>query len=263
MRREGTLYTILFTCGVCGICSVLVSGAAVGLKERQIANRILERQTHVLAVTGMIDRGAHPTASQIREIFQDRVVAKVIDLATGEFDDSADVATFDQRRAAKDPATSTPAPENDARVLRLPKNALVYLIREKGSRDEIEQIVLPVEGMGLWSILYGYLALDKDTTTIRGITFYEHGETPGLGGEVENPTWTAKWPGRKAFDNAWQPAVRVVKGVAGGPEEDPHHVDGLSGATLTSRGVTNLLAFWLGDNGFGPFLGKIREQQGS
>jgi len=103
--------------------------------------------------------------------------------------------------------------------------------------------------------------MDKDTTTIRGLTFYAHGETPGLGGEVDNPRWKALWPGRKAFDENWKPDIRVIKGQAGSPETDPHHVDGLSGATLTSRGVTNLLLFWLGDQGFGPYLQQFRQQR--
>jgi Na+-transporting NADH:ubiquinone oxidoreductase subunit C len=112
--------------------------------------------------------------------------------------------------------------------------------------------------MGLWSILYGYLALDTDLTTIRGITFYEQGETAGLGGEVENPRWKALWPGRRAFDERGNVKIQVKKGVAGPPAEDPYQVDGLSGATLTSRGVTNMIRFWLGPDGFGPFIAQLR-----
>jgi Na+-transporting NADH:ubiquinone oxidoreductase subunit C len=118
---------------------------------------------------------------------------------------------------------------------------------------------LPVEGYALWSTLYGFLALDVDTKTVRGLTYYQHGETPGLGGEVDNPAWKALWPGRIAYDEQWLPTIRVIKGKAGSASEDPHQVDGLSGATLTSRGVTNMLQFWLGENGFGPYLAKFRE----
>jgi Na+-transporting NADH:ubiquinone oxidoreductase subunit C len=120
-------------------------------------------------------------------------------------------------------------------------------------------IVLPIEGYGLWSTLYGFLAVEADTTTVRGITYYQHGETPGLGGEVDNPAWRAAWIGRKAFDQDFEPAIQVIKGQAGRPEQDPHHVDGLTGATITSRGVTNMMRFWLGPDGFGPYLARFRE----
>jgi Na+-transporting NADH:ubiquinone oxidoreductase subunit C len=105
------------------------------------------------------------------------------------------------------------------------------------------------------------LALDKDTTTIRGITFYEHGETPGLGAEIENPKWKALWIGRKAFGEGWQPAIKIMKGQGGSPDLDPHRIDALSGATLTSRGVQNLVNFWMGDSGFGLYIRKFREQR--
>ena len=107
-----------------------------------------------------------------------------------------------------------------------------------------------------------YLALEPDARTIRGITFYEHGETPGLGGEVDNPRWKALWPGRLAFDDRGNPKISVKKGLAGPVDEDPYQVDGLSGATITSRGVTNLVRFWLGDDGFGPCLDKYRAEAG-
>ena len=116
--------------------------------------------------------------------------------------------------------------------------------------------------MGLWSTLYGYVALEGDAQTILGLTFYQHGETAGLGGEVDNPRWKALWPGRKAFDEDWEPKIAVIKGSAGPPEEAPYQVDGLSGATLTCNGVTNALHFWLGEPGFGPFLARYRAKEG-
>ena len=137
---------------------------------------------------------------------------------------------------------------------RIPHNATIYEVRKEG---KLEQIILPVEGKGLWSTLYGYLALKDDLNTINGLTFYQHAETPGLGGEVDNPRWKALWPGRKAFGDDGKPAVEVVKGQAGTPEEAPYAVDGLSGATITSRGVTYLIQFWLGDQGFGPYLNRL------
>jgi len=257
MQREGSLYTILFAAMVCGVCSILVSGAAVGLKKRQVRNQLLERQKKVLAVTGLMGAKERLSAIEVGGRFEDSIEPRVVPLETGEYDEAADPKSFNQRRAAKDPATSKAAPANKAKVLRLPNQALVYLVKNE---DAVDQIVIPVEGKGLWSTLYGYLSLDRDTTTIKGITFYEHGETPGLGGEIDNPRWKALWQGRKAYDEQWEPNIRVIKGQAGSPEEDPHRVDGLSGATLTGRGVENLLALWLSDDGFGPYLARFRER---
>lgn len=135
----------------------------------------------------------------------------------------------------------------------------VYEVRQAG---ELDMVVLPVEGKGLWSTLYGFLALDSDTTTVEGIAFYQHGETPGLGGEIENPAWTALWKGRKAYDSSWEPVIEVIKGKAGPPGEDPHRVDGISGATLTGNGVTDLMRRWLSPDGYGDYLAGIRRGGG-
>ena len=171
-----------------------------------------------------------------------------------------DPSAFDQRAASLDEAHSLVAPENLPKVRRLPNNALVFDVMEKG---ELKAFILPIEGYGLWGTLYGYLALAPDARTVVGITFYEHGETPGLGGEVDNPRWKALWPGRLAFNERGKPVIAVKKGVAGPVAEDPYNVDGLSGATITSRGVTNLVRFWLGEDGFGPYLASYRAQAGA
>ena len=163
---------------------------------------------------------------------------------------------FDQQKAKSDPARSETAPDNRAGIKRVPKQALVFEI--VGTGGDIEAIVLPIEGLGLWSTLYGFVALDADTRTVRGLTYYDHGETPGLGGEVDNTRWKALWPGRQVLGDGWQPEIEVIKGAAGAPADDPHRVDGLSGASITSRGVTEMLRFWLGSEGFGPYLERIR-----
>jgi Na+-transporting NADH:ubiquinone oxidoreductase subunit C len=257
MQRNGTLYTILFTTAVCGICSILVSGAAVGLRSRQQANQVLDRRKQVLTVAGLAKTGAGMAADQINLTFEQNIKPRIVNLQTGEYDDSIDPTTFNQREAAADPARSRPAPTNQSGIMTLPNQGLIYHVVRDG---KVEQIILPVEGTGLWSKMYGYLSLDTDTTTVRGITFYEHGETPGLGGEIENPRWQALWPGRKVYSPQWAPAIKVLKGAAGPPDTDPYQVDGLSGATLTNRGVERLINFWLGEDGFGPYLRRVREK---
>jgi len=252
-------YVVLFAVAVCAVCSVFVASSAVLLKERQDANKALDLQEKVLVVAGLMTPGEDIEDAEIRRRFEKSIEPHIVELATGTLVEDIDPAEFDQRKATSDPERSSLAPPNKAKVLRVPHDARVFHVVENG---EIEKLIIPIEGKGLWSTLYGYLALDPDTRTIAGITFYQHGETPGLGGEVDNPRWKSLWPGRKAYDENWQPAITVVKGRAGPPEDDPYRVDGLSGATITSRGVSNLLAFWLGENGFGPYLANFRSQRG-
>jgi Na+-transporting NADH:ubiquinone oxidoreductase subunit C len=254
-----TKYTLLFATAVCLVCSVFVATSAVVLKPRQDQNIVLDRQKKVLAVAGLMQEGQKLSAAQVSEIFAANIQAVVIDLATGERNETVDAATFDQRRASKDLARSRVAPSNAAKVQRLPNQAMVYQVVIDG---QLQSTILPVEGKGLWSTLYGFIAIAPDTVTIKGITFYEHGETPGLGGEVDNPRWKAGWQGRKAFDERGKVRIQVKKGRAGSVEADPYNVDGLAGATLTSRGVSNLVQFWLGEQGFGPYLSAARTERG-
>lgn len=256
--QHSTRYILLFAAAVCGICSVFVAGAAVLLKDRQEVNVALDRQKKVLTVAGLMQEGESVSRAEVTRRFDENIVPEVIDLATGEPQENIDPATFNQRKATADPATSHEAPPNPAKVRRLPENGLVYRVEKDG---RLQAIIIPITGKGLWSTLYGYLALGADAQTIVGITFYEHGETPGLGGEVDNPRWKALWKGRKAYDPQGEPVIAVKKGVAGPPETDPYEVDGLSGATITSRGVGNLVRFWLGDDGFGPYLKQVQEHR--
>ena len=254
--RHSALYTILFSGAVCVACAVLVSSAAVSLKESQLRNAALDKQRSVLLAAGFAQPGERLTEEDMRERFKN-IRAVVIDLSTGEPTD-IDPATFDQAKAAKDPVTSQEAPKNRASVQRVPNHAMVYEILQDG---EPVMAVLPIEGYGLWGTLYGFLAVAGDGNTIKGITYYQHKETPGLGGEVDNPKWKALWPGRKIYGETGEPVIRVIKGAASPPQQAPHQVDGLTGATITSNGVTSMLQFWLGGAGFEKYLQKFQEGQ--
>lgn len=251
---------VFFAALVCVVCSLFVSSTAVTLKPRQKANETLDRQKKVLEVAGLLKPGEKISNDEITKRFADSIKPRVIVLKTGEYEEDVDATTFDQRKAAADPQMSEAAPENKSRIRRLPDDALIYHIEKDG---QIRGLILPIEGYGLWGTLYGYIALSADTNTVIGITYYEHKETPGLGGEVDNPTWKALWHGRKAFGEDGKVALHVKKGPAGPPDSDPYQVDGLSGATFTSRGVTNMLGFWLGPEGFGPYLEKFRAERGA
>ena len=257
MQRSAA-YSIGFAAAVCLVCAVFVSYSAVALRARQEENAYLDKQRNVLIAAGLAKDDEALSPEEIKDRFAP-IRPVVVDLSTGQELPDVDPATFDPKKAASDPATSRPAPKNPAGIERIPNQALVYRLERDG---KLELVILPIEGKGLWSTLHGFLALDADLETIRGITFYEHKETPGLGGEVDNPKWKALWVGRRAFGENGEPRIQVIKGKAGPPDEDPFRVDGLSGATMTSRGVSRLVRFWLGEDGFGPYLESLRKQSG-
>jgi Na+-transporting NADH:ubiquinone oxidoreductase subunit C len=253
--------TIIVAFLMCIVCAVLVSGAAVMLKPIQTSNKEYARNRDVLVAAGMYDPAKHDKA-YVEETFKQFTV-QIIDLHTGELlsDDDArkvgiDPASYDQRKASKNPELSERVdPDKDIAVIkRQAKYAAVYVLKKD---DAIDRVVLPVHGYGLWSTLWGFLAVEGDGNTILGLTFYEHAETPGLGGEVDNPKWKALWPGKKIYEPEGDVGITVTKGGAADPNSD-YQVDGLSGATLTSRGIDNLVKYWMGKDGFGPYLTSLQ-----
>jgi Na+-transporting NADH:ubiquinone oxidoreductase subunit C len=245
--------TLVVAFALCIVCSVVVSAAAVLLKPVQEVNKTLDRKRNILAAAGMLVEG-----KSVDEQFAD-VQTRVVDLQTGKFADNAvDPDKYVQRKAAKDPDLSEAltAKEDLAKISRRERYSLVYLVQD--AAGGIDKIILPIRGYGLWSTMYGFIALEPDANTIAGLGFYEHGETPGLGGEIDTPRWKAFWRGQEVYRDG-DVQIGLIKGsvdplAAGAAWE----VDGLAGATLTSRGVTNLVHFWLGEDGFEPFLNNLR-----
>ncbi|HGS4440476.1 TPA: Na(+)-translocating NADH-quinone reductase subunit C [Vibrio cholerae] len=233
------------------VCSIIVSAAAVGLRDKQKENAALDKQSKILQVAGIEAKGS----KQIVELYTKSIEPRLVDLATGDFVEG-DAANYDQRKAAKEASESIKltAEQDKAKIQRRANVGVVYLVKDG---DKTSKVILPVHGNGLWSMMYAFVAVETDGNTVSGLTYYEQGETPGLGGEVENPAWRAQWVGKKLFDENHKPAIKIVKG--GAPQGSEHGVDGLSGATLTSNGVQNTFDFWLGDMGFGPFLTKVRD----
>ncbi|MEX2489498.1 MAG: Na(+)-translocating NADH-quinone reductase subunit C [Pseudomonadales bacterium] len=257
---------LLVALSVCFACAVVVSTTAVMLKPQRIANEELNRNKNILAAAGLFEPGEMST-ERVDELFE-RFTIKVIDLKQERFltEDEVeragiDVKRYDQRKASKDPERSINLSDSEdvAEISRRARYSIAYLLKDDSG--ELERIVLPVHGYGLWSTLYGFIALEGDGNTVTGITFYEHQETPGLGGEVDNPRWKATWEGKKIYDEQGDVALRVIKGSVDENTRDAEHkIDGLSGATLTSRGVQNLVAFWMGENGFGPILKQLESE---
>lgn len=250
--NDSTSKTIIVAFALCIVCSVIVSTAAVVLKPAQEVNKVLDKKRNILAAAGMLQDGVG-----VEEQFA-QIKTRLVDLRTGRYTDDVDYETYDHLKAAKDSSLSQELSdaEDQAKISRRENYAPVYLVEGEGGA--IEKIILPVRGYGLWSTLYGFIALESDANTIAGLGFYEHGETPGLGGEVDNPRWKALWPGKKVYRNG-EPAIELIKGAVNPENESADwQIDGLAGATLTARGVTNLVQFWLGEAGFASYLDNVK-----
>ncbi|RKR06381.1 Na+-transporting NADH:ubiquinone oxidoreductase subunit C [Kushneria sinocarnis] len=252
--RNSVARTLIVALVLCVVCSVVVSTAAVALRPKQQQNEELDRKSNILRVAGLYDAGRSIQAQFAQ------ITPRVVDLNTGEYADSIDPQQYDQLAAAADPSQSRTlsGPEDRAGIGRREDYATVYLV---GDPDNPDEIILPVRGQGLWSLMLGYLALKGDGNTVTGLSFYQQGETPGLGGKVDSAQWKALWPGKEIYPaGSTEPAIRLVKGgVDGNTPDAEHKVDALSGATLTSRGVTELMQFWLGDEGFAKYLARFRD----
>ncbi|MDP0587866.1 MAG: Na(+)-translocating NADH-quinone reductase subunit C [Candidatus Endonucleobacter bathymodioli] len=261
MSNDSIKKTLLVTILLSLICSVMVSSTSVFLKDKQELNKIINVQRNILAISGLTDNAEVLTVSEVKKLFEN-VKPKLVDLKTGKFKkdiSEKEISDYDQRAAAKNPkeSHSVSRSEDIASIRRQAKVAKVYVIEKDGV---LKTIILPVHGYGLWSTLYGFIALGGDINTVAGMAFYEHSETPGLGGEVDNPSWKKKWIGKEVYDGNGKAALGLIKGaVDKNNASAKYQVDGLAGATLTSNGVTNLVKFWMGDNGFGPFLKHLKK----
>ena len=246
--------TLLVPLVVSLLSAVLVAGAAITLRPQYQLNQERNRQQNILSAADLLQSG------QSLEALFEQVEARVVDLSTGRYATDIDLATLEQAQASRDPAMRVAVPKDlDVAVIKeRSRYAVVYLLYEA---DRLKLIIVPVYGYGLWSTMYGYVALQADANTIVGLRFYQHGETPGLGGEIDNPKWQRLWRGKKIYGASAEPLIEVVKGTLPRTNDgsDVYQVDGITGATLTGRGVTNLLRYWLGEHGFGPFLQTVRD----
>lgn len=226
--------------GIALVCALLVSFTAVSLRPYYIANLEAERMSRLASILDALNESGKSKSF-------DDIEARVVNLASGQYSELLDPSTYDAKRAANDPGASVAIPDelDISGIKRRAKHAVVYLLR-KGD-GAIDSIILPVRGVGYQSALYGYLALSADTREILTLKFYEQGETPGLGSQIQNPAWEAQWPGKQALDSEGKVSIRF---------------DAISGATRTSIGVDRLLKFWLGDFGFGPYLKRVRAGEG-
>ena len=248
-NKESFGKTVGFVLAVCIVCAALVSSSAVLLKPLQTANKLLDQQTKILEAAGLLEL----SKGHIVETYEQFVEAKVIDLDSGEYTDD-DPLLFDERRNSRDVTKSDKPKDDIAGINRRSKTAVIYIVRN--GAGTVDTVVLPIIGSGLWDLMSGYIGLDVDLNTVKSVVYSDHKETPGLGAEVMNPKWKALWSGKKMYNEQGEIAISIVKG--GAKPGDVHGVDALSGATLTSVGVERTLHFWLGEEGYLPFITKNR-----
>jgi Na+-transporting NADH:ubiquinone oxidoreductase subunit C len=244
-KKETLGKTIGVVVAVCLACSIVVSGAAVGLRSLQTTNAALDKKTNILSAAGLLSEASNK--AEIAALYDARVQEKFIDLSTGEYVDKPS-EDFDMYKAAKTQEFGVSVDDKKVGFKQRSKIANVYHITNE--QGDVSRLILPVHGSGLWDLMYGFLALDNDGQTIRELIYYQHKETPGLGAEILNPAWQDKWDGKQLFKNG-EVAISVAKNVG---NDNEYAVDALSGATLTSNGVENTLVYWAGENGFGTYL---------
>ncbi|EMN0828559.1 Na(+)-translocating NADH-quinone reductase subunit C, partial [Providencia rettgeri] len=204
----GRTFLVIFI--LCLVCSVVVAGAAVGLKPKQQEQIQLDTQRNILSVAGLMQ--PKMTAEEIQKVYGERIEPKLLNFKTNELSDSTSRYDLNAELRSDETSIALSPAEDIAKIRRRANSAEIYLVKDDAGK--VSQIILPVYGSGLWSVMYAFVAIDVDGVTSRGITYYSHGETPGLGGEVDNPQWKAQWPGKKLFNEQGIPAIKIVRGGA-------------------------------------------------
>lgn len=236
--------TLVIAVIVSALSAVAVSTAAVTLGPLAEANRAAEREARLAA---MIDE-LPGLADILRAAGAETMETLIVDLSAGGPAEGIDPGTFD----GQSPTATALAPDEDiAGIGERPDIQRLYVLKADGAP---QLVVLPVSGQGYASTIRGYLALGQGLETVAALTITEQGETPGLGANIETPGWQALWPGTELLNDAGELAVEVVRGKA----SEDWQVDGITGATRTGNGITNMIRFWVGPNGFGPVLDKLK-----
>ncbi|WP_394200548.1 Na(+)-translocating NADH-quinone reductase subunit C [Shewanella waksmanii] len=254
-KKDTVMGTMIFTVTLCLLCSFMITGTAELLKERKLAKKRDEIKRYVLMASNV----EVADGQDFRTIFDQRVTPKLINLNTGEAEQMAvtEIMNFDEKMAAINPQTSVKPKKDTARIKTRAQDVRVFEVKD--AQGKVASMVLPVYGKGLWSMIYGFVAVEKDLNTIENVVFYEHGETPGIGDFLNDKAWTDTFQGKQLFDDKGKVAFSVVKG--GAKEGDVHGVDAVSGATMTGRGVQRAIQFWFGAEGFQVFFDKLNASE--
>jgi len=226
-------YTLGFAAAVTMVCSVLLASAATLLKERQDQNIQLDIKYNILSVLGLVE-SKDIAPEKLLSLYDENVNTFVVDLK-GQLVEGSIAEDIDPRKT--------------------PELLPVYTRQSNGI---VEAYCLPTQGKALWSTVKGYIALESDLNTVKGITFYSHGETPGLGGEIEKESFTSSYKGKTILNSQGEiVSVEIVKGkIRAGTKGIEHKVDGISGATLTGNGLNEFIKATL--EKYEPYFNVVR-----
>lgn len=267
MQRDSIANTFRVAILLCLVCSVAVSSLAVGLRGIQKQKKEEFRQQNILKAAGLWPEGPDVGDVDTTALFEEHITPVVLDFSNDKLTKvwKPGAKEIETEAALRDPALSQEIDGSEelgsdlAGIRRRENYATIYEVRDG---DRLKTLILPIRGYGLWSTLWGFIAIDFSSVTddpaslkVAGLTYYKHAETPGLGGEVDNPAWKEKWNDKQVFDDDWKVRLEVAKNASGN-----YQVDALSGATLTSNGVSNMLLYWMGDPGYGPYLKSLLEK---
>ncbi len=239
---------------VCLICSLVVSFSAVSLRDLQNENKLNDKRIKILQAADIYNPD-----EEIKDQFL-KLETKFVNFETGKLMDTYmdfSLEEYDPILATRDSNLSSKVPTSeDIAVIKNRENiGKIFILRNDDY--SINKLILPIRGYGLWGTLYGYISIENDFNTIAGIEFYDHKETPGLGAEVDNPKWKNLWAGKEIYQNG-EVSLSVIKGKVDNNDKDAQYeIDGLSGATITSRGVTNMIAYWFGESGYSKLFKEL------
>ena len=259
MNRDSPKNALLAVLVTALVCSSLVSAAVVLLRPIQLNNQLLEQSRNIMQLTGLLTAGVELGDDEMLGLYKS-VDRRIVNISDAVFDEAIDPNTFNKRQAVNDPelGVQIPAGMDLASLGRRSRFAPVYIVWNDG---ELERVILPVRGAGMWSMLYGYIALESDLNTIAGMTFYEQNETPGLGDQITHAHWLEQWKGRRVYDEQGELRFRVSEGVvAAGSATSGFEVDAMSGATVTGNAVTGMMHYWFGPHGYQELLAQLRER---
>jgi len=240
------------------VCSSLVSAAVVVLRPIQLNNQMLDQSRNIMQLTGLLPGDRVIEDEDMLELYKSLDI-RIINIDEADYNEEIDPVTFNTRLALNDPDLSVAIPsELDLASLgRRTRFMPVYMVWDD---DGLDRVILPVRGNGMWSMLYGYIALEPDLNTISGMTFYEQNETPGLGDQITHGHWLEQWQGRQVYDDQGNPRFRINEGVVQPDSATSRfEVDALTGATVTGDAVTSMVHYWFGPHGYRDFLLALRE----
>lgn len=204
-----------------------------------------EKNAAVLQAAGLLKADSQDKKSR-DNLYQRSIIVRTVNLDSGEW--------VTDKTAAQGCKKLTPE-QDPAQIRQRCTLADVYLVKDKD--NNIQQVIIPVAGKGAKSMMHAFLSLGLDGRTVNNLYYYQQRETPFLGARVKDENWRQQWPGKKVADDNGTPALKIVQEKSG--KNDEYTVDGISGATLTSTGVEKSINYWIGEQGYGPFLQRLKQ----